>query len=323
MSKILLLIPEVVAKVQFEGCSVVPHRNRWPVISDVPSGSLLTECSYVAATSSTDADSVRRMIRILTVVRECDRRIVFADEAIPMSLRAVFPKTLCSILQRAIPSDLICVSKAVAQRAAASDTFCRVADGAELEYGFVLDAPTMERFPQAGPGSDMAGCGRSGATLTTAIDAALAGSKVADVERKCMTSGILLLWDFLHESHEISQTMEGRTNPGTADYWHGIMHRREPDAGNAAYWFRRVGLHPAFATLVSNLDGWMKETGASDEEIALAKRKLISNDAFDPLAVIELSTKAIRKPGQLEDRTLRRVQYLEILNLLAWSLGTS
>ena len=67
----------------------------------------------------------------------------------------------------------------------------------------------------------------------------------------------------------------------------------------------------------------MKESGASDEEIALAKTKLISDDAFDPLAMIELSTQAIRKPGQLEDRTLRRVQYLEILNLLAWSLGTS
>ncbi|MEJ7593048.1 MAG: hypothetical protein WKF77_15995 [Planctomycetaceae bacterium] len=38
--------------------------------------------------------------------------------------------------------------------------------------------------------------------------------------------------------------------------------------------------------------------------------------------MIELSTQALRKPGQLEDCTLRRVQYFEILNLLAWSMGT-
>ena len=38
--------------------------------------------------------------------------------------------------------------------------------------------------------------------------------------------------------------------------------------------------------------------------------------------MIELSQQALRKPGQLEDRTLRRVQYFEILNLLSWSMGT-
>ena len=262
------------------------------------------------------------MLQTLAEMPTRDRRIVFADDAVPGDLRSVVPRTLCSILQRAIPSDLICISTALARKAATSDTFCRVAYGAEFESGFVLDSPTVERFPEAGPGRDIEGCGLSAAALTLAIDFAMTDCKVVGAERKCITSGILLLWDFLDESHEISQTMEGRGNPKTADYWHGIMHRREPDAGNAAYWFRRVGSHPAFAALGLNLDRWLEETGASEEERALAERKLIRNDSLDPLTLVELSTQAVRKPGQLEDRTLRRVQYLEILNLLAWSIGT-
>ena len=61
----------------------------------------------------------------------------------------------------------------------------------------------------------------------------------------------------------------------------------------------------------------MRETGASDDERNVANRTVNADGRFDPFAMIELSTRAIRKPGQLEDSTLRRVQYLEILNLLS------
>ena len=60
-----------------------------------------------------------------------------------------------------------------------------------------------------------------------------------------LQSGLLLWNDALEASHTISQGIESRTG----SYWHGIMHRREPDYSNAKYWFRRVGAHPTFPAL--------------------------------------------------------------------------
>jgi hypothetical protein len=59
-------------------------------------------------------------------------------------------------------------------------------------------------------------------------------------------AGLWLRFDFLDESHAISQEDEG--NPDR-DIWHAIMHRREPDAFNSKYWWRRVGSHPVLKLL--------------------------------------------------------------------------
>jgi len=62
---------------------------------------------------------------------------------------------------------------------------------------------------------------------------------------QCCLAGLWLRHNFLDESHAISQEIE--TPAG--GLWHAILHRREPDYGNARYWCRRVGSHPIFPKL--------------------------------------------------------------------------
>lgn len=60
-------------------------------------------------------------------------------------------------------------------------------------------------------------------------------------------AGLWLRFDFLNESHVISQEDESAPD---RNFWHAIMHRREPDAANSKYWWRRVGTHPVLKLLV-------------------------------------------------------------------------
>ncbi len=64
-------------------------------------------------------------------------------------------------------------------------------------------------------------------------------------DAQALQAALWLLFDFMKESHDISQAIA--TPSGS--YWHGILHRREPDAFNAKYWMARVGEHPIFSEL--------------------------------------------------------------------------
>lgn len=99
-------------------------------------------------------------------------------------------------------------------------------------------------------------------------------------------AGFWLWFDFLQESHSISQEISGPTGA----FWHAIMHRREPDAWNSKYWFRQVGSHPVLKKLESEAPNWgypyttpfdfvdfverVRDTATPEEQLAQNVQKL-------------------------------------------------
>jgi hypothetical protein len=107
-----------------------------------------------------------------------------------------------------------------------------------------------------------------------------AGKRIVDrAMAQCCHAGLWLLFGFLDESHRISQdidTVEG-------SYWHGIMHRREPDYGNAKYWFRRVPRHAVWGLLAD-----VARKLAEDAEVDGPASFLREQDRWDAFAFVDL-----------------------------------
>ncbi len=120
---------------------------------------------------------------------------------------------------------------------------------------------------------------------------------------------LLLLWnDHLDEAHRLVQDLPGRD----AAFVHGIMHRREPDPGNARYWFHRVGAHP----ILPGLAAAVRPILAGDPELG---RRLVRVGAWDPLAFIEAVDRAQTRGGagreNPEAARLAELQRWEFLTL--------
>ena len=96
--------------------------------------------------------------------------------------------------------------------------------------------------------------------------------------RACL-AGLWLYFDYLDESHTISQDLSS----AEGSYWHGIMHRREPDYGNSKYWFRRVGPHPVFEPLRRRAAALYAAAGKPADADVLGRQ-----GAWDPYAFIDL-----------------------------------
>ncbi len=118
-------------------------------------------------------------------------------------------------------------------------------------------------------------------------------------------SGLHTWNDDLDRAHAIAQD----SATPTGSYWHGIMHRREGDYGNAKYWFRRLGRHAIFPDLLAAAQALAKDH-AGDPYLEGLPR----DAAWDPSAFVD----ACQRMG--ENPFLQSVQVAEIERLVGYCL---
>jgi hypothetical protein len=104
-------------------------------------------------------------------------------------------------------------------------------------------------------------------------------------------AGLYLYFSCTEEAHAIAQEL--KTVEGS--FWHGIVHRQEPDAFNAGYWFGRVKNHAVFPALRDEAQALGYDAGAR----------------WDPLQFIDCCEEARVRPGSAEEQLAMRVQLVE------------
>ena len=128
--------------------------------------------------------------------------------------------------------------------------------------------------------------------------AALAAKRSADLFPGALSpegalSGLWLYFSCFDECHSVCQDLPS----AEGSFWHAILHRQEPDAGNASYWFHRVGRHAIFPALAARA----RELGFPG-----------NGDSWDPFAFVDFCERARKAGGNTaEHRTALAVQLAE------------
>jgi hypothetical protein len=166
---------------------------------------------------------------------------------------------------------------------------------AAAEIRELLKTPDV---PELGPRSRTNA--KPAAALTAQVRSVLSEGQLSETAMDLVCGTVLLWHDHLDAAHKIAQDIEN----ADGSYLHAIMHRREPDYGNAKYWFRLVGNHPCFPLLAQKVTGMQ---GATPLTARFAK-----NGEWDPFAFVDAceqhADKAANHPGV---QVLRNIQAME------------
>lgn len=191
------------------------------------------------------------------------------------------------------------------------DLFAEVAEFNHLWQVQPMSKPSeFERFLATADPADLGPGPRKGVQPRSSLEEQLAPlleTSALSAERQELIRALVFLWhDHLDPAHTIAQSLD---TPDSA-FVHGIVHRREPDFSNAAYWFRRVGPHPAFARIAAEAETLLK----AGSQPGLGG-KLVKSGTWDPFAFIDECAAADTRPESVR-RLLREIQALEFRGLL-------
>ena len=164
--------------------------------------------------------------------------------------------------------------------------------------------------PELGPGPRAKV--QTAADLNRQLDEALPQAGLTATRAEMVRATVLLWHDHFDAAHAIAQNIE--TPDGS--YVHAILHRREPDYGNAKYWFRRVGVHPCYDELAKHTSAMLKAKGEAELE-----RRLLPRGQWDAFAFVDACEAAASEPpdpawaGLL--REIQRMEFEILLDHLA------
>lgn len=110
-------------------------------------------------------------------------------------------------------------------------------------------------------------------------------------------AGLWLYFSCFEEAHAMADACH--TSEGAL--WHGILHRQEPDSGNAAYWFRRAGRHATFSDLSRAASAILHRLPEAEFRVG----------RWDPFAFIAFCDRARDQPGSRQEQAAREIQRAE------------
>jgi hypothetical protein len=144
--------------------------------------------------------------------------------------------------------------------------------------------------------------------LNESLEATFKGANLPTLSQQLVRALIFLWHDYLDPAHTLVQSIDNSDGA----YVHAIMHRREPDYSNAAYWFRRVGRHPAFVELAHRASESLGRTGNGK-----LQQTLLPKGEWDPFAFVHACEQVANGSLSRGDANcLREVQRVEFEVLL-------
>ena len=116
-------------------------------------------------------------------------------------------------------------------------------------------------------------------------------------EPEAPMAGLWLYFSCFEEAHKLADYCESVEG----ELWHAIVHRQEPDSGNAAYWFRKAGAHPVYSKLAREVSKITSRI--QDAEFRVGR--------WDPFAFISFCDRARTQPGSAQERAAMEIQRAE------------
>jgi hypothetical protein len=128
-------------------------------------------------------------------------------------------------------------------------------------------------------------------------------------EPEAPMGALWLYFSCFEEAHRLLEKCE----TAEGELWHAILHRQEPDSGNAAYWFRQADPHRTFSSLAQAAVTILHRIREAEFRIG----------HWDPFAFIEFCDRARKQPGSAQVEAAVEIQRAEWQILFDYCAGLS